>query len=69
MESVSFHVPSFPSIFGLESAPWAWSWKSTAPHALHWLGESDLRSVGLGFEEAGRVHGGSGALTVRLRRG
>ena len=34
----------------------------------HWLGEPDLRSVVLGFEEAGRAHGGSGALYVRLRR-
>ncbi len=34
----------------------------------HWLREPDLRSVVLGFEEAGRAHGGSGALYVRLRR-
>jgi DNA-nicking Smr family endonuclease len=34
----------------------------------HWLGEPDLRSVVLGFEEAGRAHGGAGALYVRLRR-
>jgi DNA-nicking Smr family endonuclease len=34
----------------------------------HWLREADLRSVVLGFEEAGRAHGGSGALYVRLRR-
>src|SRR6202012_4928743 len=33
-----------------------------------WLREHDLRSVVLGFEEAGRAHGGSGALYVRLRR-
>jgi DNA-nicking Smr family endonuclease len=33
-----------------------------------WLRDSDLRSVVLGFEEAGRAHGGSGALYVRLRR-
>ena len=33
----------------------------------HWLREPDLRSVVLGFEEAGRAHGGSGALYVRLR--
>ena len=37
--------------------------------APHWLREPDLRSVVLGFEEAGRAHGGSGALYVRLRRG
>ncbi len=37
--------------------------------APHWLRESDLRQVVLGFEEAGRAHGGSGALYVRLRRG
>ncbi len=34
----------------------------------HWLREHDLRPVVLGFEEAGRSHGGSGALYVRLRR-
>ena len=33
-----------------------------------WLRDPDLRSVVLGFEEAGRAHGGSGALYVRLRR-
>ena len=36
--------------------------------APYWLREPDLRSVVLGFEEAGRAHGGSGALYVRLRR-
>jgi len=36
--------------------------------APHWLRESDMRSVVLGFEEAARTHGGSGALYVRLRR-
>jgi DNA-nicking Smr family endonuclease len=36
--------------------------------APHWLRETDLRSVVLGFEGAGRAHGGSGALYVRLRR-
>jgi len=36
--------------------------------APHWLREGDLRSIVLGFEEAGRTHGGSGALYVRLRR-
>ena len=36
--------------------------------APHWLREHDLRPVVLGFEEAGRAHGGSGALYVRLRR-
>jgi DNA-nicking Smr family endonuclease len=34
----------------------------------HWLLESDMRSVVLGFEQAGRAHGGSGALYVRLRK-
>jgi DNA-nicking Smr family endonuclease len=34
----------------------------------HWLHEADLRAVVLGFEEAGRAHGGAGALYVRLRR-
>ena len=33
--------------------------------APHWLKERDLRSVVLGFEEAGRAHGGSGALYVQ----
>jgi len=33
-----------------------------------WLREPDLRSVVLGFEEAGRAHGGPGALYVRIRR-
>jgi DNA-nicking Smr family endonuclease len=36
--------------------------------APHWLREPDLRTIVLGFEEAGRAHGGSGALYVRLRR-
>ena len=31
----------------------------------HWLREPDLRAAVLGFEEAGRAHGGSGALYVR----
>lgn len=34
----------------------------------HWLREADLRAIVLGFEEAGRAHGGAGALYVRLRR-
>ncbi len=34
----------------------------------HWLREADLRAVVIGFEEAGRAHGGAGALYVRLRR-
>jgi DNA-nicking Smr family endonuclease len=33
----------------------------------HWLAEADLRHLVLGFEEASRGHGGSGALYVRLR--
>ena len=36
--------------------------------APHWLRAPDLRSIVLGFEEAGRMHGGSGALYVRLRK-
>jgi DNA-nicking Smr family endonuclease len=36
--------------------------------APHWLREADMRAVVLGFEEAGRTHGGAGALYVRLRR-
>jgi DNA-nicking Smr family endonuclease len=34
----------------------------------HWLRAPDLRAAVLGFEEAGRGHGGAGALYVRLRR-
>ena len=34
----------------------------------HWLRAPELRAVVLGFEEAGRSHGGAGALYVRLRR-
>lgn len=33
-----------------------------------WLAEPDLRGVVVGFEEAGRRHGGEGALYVRIRR-
>jgi DNA-nicking Smr family endonuclease len=36
--------------------------------APHWLRAPDLRSIVLGFEEAGRAHGGGGAMYVRLRR-
>ncbi len=34
----------------------------------HWLRLPDLRGFVVGFDEAGRDHGGSGALYVRLRR-
>lgn len=34
----------------------------------HWLRSPDYYHIVLGFEEAARVHGGSGALYVRLRR-
>lgn len=34
----------------------------------HWLRGPELRGLVLGFEEAGRQHGGGGALYVRLRR-
>ena len=33
-----------------------------------WLARPDLRDLVVGFEEAGRRHGGAGALYVRLRR-
>ncbi len=33
-----------------------------------WLASYELRSVVVGFDEAGRPHGGAGALYVRLRR-
>jgi DNA-nicking Smr family endonuclease len=34
----------------------------------HWLRGPELRGIVLGFEEAARHHGGTGALYVRLRR-
>ena len=34
----------------------------------HWLHAPTCAAIVLGFEEAGRAHGGSGALYVRLRR-
>lgn len=34
----------------------------------HWLAAADWRSLVLGYEAAGRGHGGDGALYVRLRR-
>jgi DNA-nicking Smr family endonuclease len=34
----------------------------------HWLSAPELRSIVIGFEEATRPHGGSGALYVRIRR-
>ena len=34
----------------------------------HWLRDRILEGVVLGFEEAGRGHGGAGALYIRLRR-
>jgi len=34
----------------------------------HWLRAPDLRAIVLSFEEAGRAHGGAGALYVRLRK-
>ena len=37
--------------------------------APHWLRAPDMRAIVLGFEEAGRAHGGAGALYVRVRRG
>ncbi|MDI4664064.1 Smr/MutS family protein [Xanthobacter autotrophicus] len=33
-----------------------------------WLAEPDLRMIVVGFESAGRRHGGEGALYVRIRR-
>ena len=33
-----------------------------------WLSSAELRSLVIGFDEAGRSHGGAGALYVRLRR-
>ncbi len=34
----------------------------------HWLGDPVLRRLVVGFEEAAREHGGSGALYVRIRK-
>jgi DNA-nicking Smr family endonuclease len=34
----------------------------------HWLRAFELRGMVLGFEEAAQIHGGAGALYVRLRR-
>jgi DNA-nicking Smr family endonuclease len=51
-----------------ETGPWTSERGVLRRLAPHWLREGDLRSVVLGFEEAGRAHGGSGALYVRLRR-
>jgi DNA-nicking Smr family endonuclease len=34
----------------------------------HWLSAPELRATVIGFEEATRPHGGSGALYVRIRR-
>ena len=34
----------------------------------HWLAAPELRSIVLGFEPASAIHGGDGALYVRIRR-
>ncbi len=36
--------------------------------APHWLASPELRPLVIGFEEASKHHGGSGALYVRIRR-
>lgn len=51
-----------------ERAPWGEERGVLRRLVPHWLRDPDLRSIVLGFEEAGRAHGGSGALYVRLRR-
>ena len=51
-----------------DAAPWGQERGVLRRLAPHWLREHDLRPVVLGFEEAGRAHGGSGAIYVRLRR-
>lgn len=51
-----------------EPGPWRQERGVLRRLAPHWLSEPDLRTVVLGFQEAGRAHGGSGALYVRLRR-
>lgn len=52
-----------------EAASWSEERGVLRRMAPHWLRDPDLWSIVLGFEEAGRAHGGSGALYVRLRRG
>jgi DNA-nicking Smr family endonuclease len=37
-------------------------------HVPHWLSLPEFRSLVVGFEDAHIVHGGEGALYVRLRR-
>ena len=54
---------------GDDAGPWAQERGVLRRLAPHWLREPDLRAIVLGFEEAGRAHGGSGALYVRIRRG
>ena len=49
-----------------EAGPWRHERGVLRRLTPHWLREPDLRSIVLGFEEAGRAHGGSGALYVRL---
>jgi DNA-nicking Smr family endonuclease len=51
-----------------DAAPWFEEPGVLRRMVPHWLREADLRAVVLGFEEAGRAHGGAGALYVRLRR-
>jgi len=51
-----------------EAGPWPHERGVLRRLTPHWLREPDLRPVVLGFEEAARAHGGSGALYVRLRR-
>ena len=53
---------------GVDEGGWAHERGVLRRLTPHWLREPDLRDVVLGFEEAGRAHGGSGALYVRLRR-
>ena len=55
---------------GGKQAPPVWADEPGVLRRLvpQWLRESDMRAVVLGFEEAGRAHGGAGALYVRLRR-
>ena len=34
----------------------------------HWLRTPDIQPLVIGFEQAGAMHGGTGALYIRLRR-
>jgi DNA-nicking Smr family endonuclease len=53
---------------GAASPPWRGEPGVLRRLTPHWLRAPDLRATVVGFEEAGRSHGGAGALYVRLRK-